>query len=372
MGARNRGGVRRERRAGRDVLVLDFRYPDTDGRVQRFRRDARVQTMTAARAEAARLMAHAAERGTTEPPNEMPTFREFVTQQFAELQMSAYSAATVERYQRILHKESVLDVLGDKRLDEIDERAVLELAATIRKRGALPRQHVIVVRVALKLAVRLGVLERMPNLPPTPRQAKKLPAAPSRDVVEAILRAAVGWLKVGVGLGYFAGMRSGEARAFRVMDASAVGIASVRRAFSHKTLQPPKYGADRALPMHPRLVAIVEKASVGKKPTDFLVVDETGKPPSRQKLYKALVALQRRLGISSPWSFHAIRHAFATHALAAGANVEAVRELLGHSSLEVTSRYLHAIAQDKVAVIAALGGDGQLVGNGGGGKSAGG
>src|SRR5207244_13443322 len=98
-------------------------------------------------------------------------------------------------------------------------------------------------------------------------------------------------------------------------------------------------------------------------------------PPSRQKLYKTVIALQKRLGIDPPWSFHRLRHATGTHALAAGANVEAVRELLGHSSLEVTSRYLHAIAQDKVAVIAALGGVervGQPAGNGGGGESAGG
>lgn len=150
------------------------------GRVERYRRDARAPSKGAAEAEAARLMKYAAEHGTADPPATVPTFREFVTQQFTELQMPSYTAATAERYARIFHKESVLDVLGDKRLDEIDVRVVLELAAVVRKRGAVPRQHLIVVRVALKLAVKLGVLARMPDLPPTPRQAKKLPSAPSR------------------------------------------------------------------------------------------------------------------------------------------------------------------------------------------------
>lgn len=373
MGARNCGGVRRERRAGRDVLVLDFRYRDKGGRSRRFRRDARVQTMTAARAEAARLMKYAAEHGTVEPPNEKPTFECFTRETFFSLVMPTYSPSTQERYRRIFERESVFEVLGDKRLDDVDERAVLELAAVVRERGALPRQHQIVVSVVLQTAVRLGVLERMPHLPPTPRQPKKLPSAPPIEVVERMLAESRGWLKVAVALAYFGGLRSGEARAFRVMDAAYdVPTTNVRQAFSHDVVQPPKYGADRSLPTHPRLAEIVREASVGKKPTDFLVVDDSGKPPTRQALYKAVIALQKRLGISPTWSYHRIRHAFASHALAAGANVEAVRELLGHSSLEVTSRYLHAVARDKLAVIASLGGGGQLVGNGGGGKSAGG
>jgi integrase/recombinase XerC len=39
---------------------------------------------------------------------------------------------------------------------------------------------------------------------------------------------------------------------------------------------------------------------------------------------------------------HALRHSAASHALANGMNLVAVRDLLGHSSVIVTSRYLHA------------------------------
>jgi hypothetical protein len=52
---------------------------------------------------------------------------------------------------------------------------------------------------------------------------------------------------------------------------------------------------------------------------------------------------------------------FGTHAVRAGANIEAVRELMGHGDLETTAGYLHAVAADKVAAIEAL--DGQLAGN---------
>lgn len=49
-----------------------------------------------------------------------------------------------------------------------------------------------------------------------------------------------------------------------------------------------------------------------------------------------------RLGIIVPTSAHSLRHGFATYIAEEGASAVAIQKLLGHSSLQTTSRYVHA------------------------------
>lgn len=130
-----------------------------------------------------------------------------------------------------------------------------------------------------------------------------------------------------------------------------------RKAYSADAVVTPKSGNERAVPLAEPLRAILAEAVSGKKPTDWLVIDEHGRTPSRQRLYRAFVALQTRLGISPTCSFHKLRHAFGTHLVQLGANIEAVREMMGHSDLAMTSRYLHATSGDKEHAIGLLTGN---------------
>lgn len=68
-------------------------------------------------------------------------------------------------------------------------------------------------------------------------------------------------------------------------------------------------------------------------------VNQLGRPLSRQSAWAVLQGAARRAGLTAHVSPHTLRHSFATHLLAGGADVRVVQELLGHASVTTTQIY---------------------------------
>lgn len=63
---------------------------------------------------------------------------------------------------------------------------------------------------------------------------------------------------------------------------------------------------------------------------------------SQNYIQMKIAEYRKKLGIVVPTSAHSLRHGFATYLAEEGANPAAIQRLLGHSSLQTTSRYVHA------------------------------
>ncbi|MGI9429738.1 MAG: tyrosine-type recombinase/integrase, partial [Bythopirellula sp.] len=66
-----------------------------------------------------------------------------------------------------------------------------------------------------------------------------------------------------------------------------------------------------------------------------------GAPLRRERIWELVKKYAARVGIPSEISPHSLRHSFATHLLAGGADLRQVQELLGHASIATTQIYTH-------------------------------
>lgn len=66
-----------------------------------------------------------------------------------------------------------------------------------------------------------------------------------------------------------------------------------------------------------------------------------GRPLARERIWELVKRYAARAGIPSAVSPHTLRHSFATHMLAGGADLRHVQEMLGHASIATTQIYTH-------------------------------
>lgn len=90
-----------------------------------------------------------------------------------------------------------------------------------------------------------------------------------------------------------------------------------------------------------RYVEILRPRLLGERFDTALFLSRTGRPLDRTNVWRLVRKYAQLAGLSQHVSPHTLRHCFATHLLAGGADLRIVQELLGHVDVTTTQIYTH-------------------------------
>ena len=226
-----------------------------------------------------------------------------------------------------------------------DFRAWLASMANDGSVNATRARHLSAVRsFFLYLAKRHGVENPSVKLVATPRARRPLPRAlPANDardlttdIAELSDTAAQQARDTALfTLLYGCGLRIAEALSLNVRDAPTPGGDAPLRVIG-------KGSKERIVPVLP-----VVRAAIGawlakhpdRQPDSALFLGARGRRLNPAVAQKTMREYRRLNGLPEHATPHALRHSFATHLLAGGADLRSIQDLLGHASLSTTQRY---------------------------------
>ena len=251
-------------------------------------------------------------------------------------------------------------------VERLDIRAWLRSLKDAGRAGSTIRRRLAAVRSLYRFLYRT---ERAPANPAravsTPRSDQRLPAwltqAQTSRLFAGIEAEAEGGSSADrertarnraiIELLYSSGLRLGELHALNRADVDlAAGLVRVTGKGSKQRIVPIGSEAARAVGEYLALVDQGPDRTAGtdrtadepaRRTVDPVFRTTAGRRLSRRQIQRVVGRVLESVGGTGGLSTHALRHSFATHLLDEGADLIAVRELLGHASLSTTRVYTH-------------------------------
>ncbi len=255
----------------------------------------------------------------------------------------------------------------------------LEKTSIARKLAAL--------RSFFKYCVREGYLKENPaRLVPTPKLPKRIPSVLSAEEMNGFLNHLAGMAQLPSAVGvpskrfppsnkepknggkatlieeglllrrdrallellYAAGLRVSELTGLNLEDIDQKErILRVRGKGNKERIVPYGAKAQQALekywPVRDQLLKLSRESSAPQDAhAQAVFLNYVGKRLTQRSVGRIVKKYVRLINVNWDLHPHSLRHAFATHLLADGADLRAIQELLGHQSLSTTQKYTHA------------------------------
>jgi integrase/recombinase XerC len=227
------------------------------------------------------------------------------------------------------------------------------------------------IRSLFKFSVREGLVIRNPaRLVATPKLRKRVPAVLSAEDLNTFLEGVIaapdsGKRKRSSGehrllvkrdraileLLYASGLRVSELTGLNLADVDRKEqMLRVLGKGSKERIVPYGGKAEQALEAYgPIRQDLLQKAG-SDADFDAIFLNHFGTRLSPRSVARIVKKYVRLINVNWDLHPHSLRHAFATHLLADGADLRAIQELLGHSSLSTTQRYTHSTIRQLLEV----------------------
>jgi integrase/recombinase XerC len=230
------------------------------------------------------------------------------------------------------------------------------------------------IRSFFKYAVREGTVVRNPaRMVSTPKLPKRIPAVLSAEDLNAFLDGVVAGPKSSgrrknrgmhddsqlmvkrdraiLEILYASGLRVSELTGLNLADIDRKDLMLRVRGKGNKERIVPYGGkAETALQAYQPLRDEMLRKAKGRGDHQAIFLNHFGTRLTQRSVARIVKKYARIANVNWDLHPHSLRHAFATHLLADGADLRAIQELLGHSSLSTTQRYTHATIRQLLEV----------------------
>jgi integrase/recombinase XerD len=241
------------------------------------------------------------------------------------------------------YREFVEDIC-DADISEVRRADILDHLATLVEKNLSSRsreRHFIAIKQFHRYLCEEGHLQKdCTTSLDGPRVSKMLPHVMNRDDVERLLAQPDISTPRGardaamLELMYSAGLRISELIGLRQEDIrDDIGFLKCRGKGGRQRLIPIGEVAEKKLRRY--------REAHSEPKSEWLFLTRLGKAFSRQGCWKMIRGYIRSAGIARKVTPHTLRHSFATHLLAGGANLRSIQEMLGHADISTTQIYTH-------------------------------
>ncbi|MCX7745210.1 MAG: tyrosine-type recombinase/integrase [Flavobacteriales bacterium] len=260
---------------------------------------------------------------------------------YSENTLAAYKK-DLEQFQVFLHLQYTEVLIEDASFHQIRSWIVYLMQEGVNSRSI--NRKLSTLRSFYKYLLRSGIIQKNPMQGlQGPKTAKRNPVFVPQTSMEHLLDKFVfpdGFEGIRdralLETFYFTGIRRAELMGIRLQDLD----------FSMHTLKViGKRNKERIIPLSPVLEEIlksyIREKNIAGFTSEFLFVNNKGKPIQARFLYSTVNKYLSAVTTIDRKSPHVLRHTFATHMLNNGAELNAIKEIMGHASLAATQVYTH-------------------------------